>query len=280
MHKFIAAIDGLKYSDSTTGYAVQLAKAAGATLAGVFLEDKAYHSYKIYELLDDDGHVSETRRATLEEKDISARAMAVKHFEKACRREGINFIIHHDEKRAIHELLHESLYADLLIIDKKETLTHYDEKVPTNFVHHLLERVSCPVLVVPSVYTPFEKLVLLYDGGPSSVYAIKMFSYMFPQVKALPTEVITVQEHGDKTGLPDSRLMKEFMRRHFPLAGYTLLKGMPDIAITQHLTRQKQRAIVVAGAYQRSNVSRWFKASLGDTLLQELDAPLFIAHSK
>ena len=280
MHKFITAIDGLKYSESAIHYAVQLAKTAGATLVGVFLEDKAYHGYKIYELLDDDGTVSETKRATLEEKDVSARSMAVKHFEKACRKEGVNYIVHHDRKHAIHELLYESLYADLVIIDKKETLTHYEENIPTGFIRHLLERISCPALVVPSVYTPVTKQVLLYDGGPSSVFAIKQFSYMFPELKSLPAEVITVKEDRKQENLPGSKLIKEFMKWHFPHAGYTLLKGEPGEAIVKHISKQTQDAIVVAGAYQRGNVSRWFKPSIADKLMQELELPLFIAHSK
>ena len=79
---------------------------------------------------------------------------------------------------SLPELLHESIYADLLIIDSKETLTHYEEEVPTRFIRDLLTDVQCPVLLVPQKYKPVKKIVLLFDGEPSSVHAIKMFSYI------------------------------------------------------------------------------------------------------
>lgn len=38
--------------------------------------------------------------------------------------------------------------------------------------------------------------------------------------------------------------------------------------------------LVVLGAYRRNELSRWFKTSMADTLMKELDTPLFIAHNK
>ena len=45
MKKIIAALDGLKYSESVVKYAVYLAKQNSSHLVGVFLEDFTYHSY-------------------------------------------------------------------------------------------------------------------------------------------------------------------------------------------------------------------------------------------
>jgi len=36
--------------------------------------------------------------------------------------------------------------------------------------------------------------------------------------------------------------------------------------------------LIVLGAYRRSKISRWFKHSLADVLMNTLDKPLFIAH--
>jgi hypothetical protein len=35
------------------------------------------------------------------------------------------------------------------------------------------------VLLVPEKYTPMQSVIFLYDGQPSSVYAVKMFCYDF-----------------------------------------------------------------------------------------------------
>lgn len=280
MKKIIAAIDGLKFSTSTTDYAIQVTKLTKAHLVGVFLDDFTYHSYKIYELIDNDGGLAEEKRERLEEKDKEMREQSENNFKKACSDAGLNYSMHHDRNIALQELLHESIYADLLVIDSKETLTHYEEKIPTRFIRDLLSNVQCPVLVVPQEYKAIEKIVFLYDGEPSSVYAIKMFSYTFPSISQLPMEVLSVKSQKDTLHLPDNRLMKEFMKRHFPQAEYTVVKGEPDTEIIKYLEAQNSNVLVVLGAYQRGMVSRWFKVSMADLLMQAVKAPLFIAHNK
>jgi nucleotide-binding universal stress UspA family protein len=180
----------------------------------------------------------------------------------------------------MQELLHESIYADLLIINSGETLTHYQENAPTRFIRELLAEVQCPVLVVPNQFKPIENLVLLYDGEPTSVYAIKTFSYLLPVLKYLDTEVISVKDLNQTRHVPDNRLMKEFMKRHYPRASYKVLKGIPEIEIIDYLEGKEKNMLVVLGAYRRGAVSRWFRPSMADTLLHELKVPLFIAHNK
>ncbi len=280
MKKIIAAIDGLKFSDSTVQYAVHLARETNAHLVGVFLDDFTYHSYKIFELVSKDGSVDEEKHKRLEKADQRTRDESVNHFTKACKEAGLNYSIHHDRSIAIHELLHESIYADLLVIENKETLTHYEQTVPTYFIRDLLSEVQCPVLVVPVKYKPLDKLILLYDGEPSSVHAIRTFSYLFPELKYLETEVLSVQESENNRHVPDNRLMKEFMKRHFPQAVYTVLNGDAELEIPGNLKRQENNLLIVLGAYERSRVSRWFKTSMADILMEQIEAPLFIAHSK
>lgn len=280
MKKIIAALDGLKFSDSTRDYAIQLAKQGNAHLVGIFLDDFTYNSYKIYDLIHEKGGLIGSAKKKWDKKDAKTRAVAVKNFETACRQAGLEHTVHHDRSIAIQELLHESIYADLLVIDSRETLTHYTEKVPTEFIRDLLSQVQCPVLIVPHVFKPVNRLVLLYDGAPSSVYAIKMFSYTLAALKQYPAEVISVKSEKQSLHLPDNRLMKEFMKRHFPKATYTILKGSAERVIANYLKQQKDTPLIIAGAYRRGRVSRWFRPSMADALMKEVKLPLFIAHNK
>lgn len=279
MKKFIAAIDGLKYADSSCQYATALAKQTHAHLVGVFLDDRLYTSYKIYDLIVKEG-VSDSRLKKFEEQDKQTRSAAADKFEVVCQKEKLEYSIHHTQDIAIQSLKHESIYADLLVIGAKETFTHYAEKPPTRFIRELLEDTQCPVLVVPDKYKPIQKLVLLYDGEPPSVYAIKMFSYLLPNFKYLETEVISVKPTANNLHLPDNKLMKEFMKRHFPKASYTVAKGIAEEEIINHLKQQNDNTLVVLGAYRRGSVSRWFRESMADTLMKQIKLPLFIAHNK
>lgn len=280
MKKFIAAFDSLRFSESTLNYAVFLAKQSDAHLVGVFLDDFTRHSYSIVDIAKYEGGMFDEHIQQLNVKDKEERDKSVEKFEAACQNAGINYSVHRDRNIAIQELLHESIYADLVVISEDETVTRYEEAAPTGFIRELLNDVQCPVVVIPSKYMPVDKVVLLYDGEPSSVYAVRIFSYLFESLKDLETQILTVKAREESLHLPDNRLMKEFIKRHYPKAEYIVLKGQAEDQIIQFLHREKKNPLLVLGAYRRNKLSRLFKPSMADNLLQHLKMPLFIAHNK
>lgn len=280
MKKFIAAFDGLDFSESTMRYSIFLAKSANAHLVGVFLDDFTRHSYGMTDITKYEGAGFDKRIQELDQKDNDDRNESVEFFENACQVAGINYSIHRDKSVAIQELLHESIYSDLLIINETETMTRYEESVPSRFIQDLLIDVQCPVIIVPAEYKPINKIILLYDGEPSSVLAVKMFSYLLDPLKHLKTEIITVKGEDQSIHLPDGRLIKEFIKRHYPKAEFIVLKGFAEEEIVNFLDREKKDSLVVLGAYRRSRFSRMFRPSMADHLLQNLEMPLFIVHNK
>ena len=280
MKIFLAVFDGYKMSKSTSDYAIQLTQSANAHLVGVFLDEFIYRSYNVVKVMKTYEDY-ETVMKDLDAKDKKKRDAAAIQFQRNCEKAKINFSIHRDKNIAMQELKHESMFADLIIINEYETFTKYMEEPPTRFMKDLLGDVQCPVLVVPNSFKPVDKIVLLYDGGPSALYAVKMFSYLFGNLQDLPVEVYTVKEKSiTNLHLPDSKLMREFIKRHFPKAGYTVNKGNAEEQILGYLRNHKENELVVLGAYRRSELSRWFKTSMADILMKELDTPLFITHNK
>ena len=280
MKKFLAVFDGYKMSKSTLDYAIQMAQVTKAHLVGVFLDEFIYRTYSVTKIIKTyDDYDSVIKK--LDAKDKVKRDNAALQFQKACEKAKITFSIHRDKSIALQELKHESMFADLIIINEYETFTKYKEQLPTRFIKDLLGDVQCPVLVVPNAFKQVDKIVLLYDGGPSSLYAVKMFSYLFGDLQDLPIEVYTVKDHFmSSLRLPDNKLMREFIKRHFPKATFTVLKGDAEKQIQSYLRNHKENELVVLGAYRRTELSRWFKTSMADILMKELDTPLFIAHSK
>lgn len=279
MKKFIAALDGYKLSPSTLAYAQEVTKIADAHLVGLFLDDFIYRTYNVGKIYKTSKH-PETAIKELDEKDKRKRDAAVSKFQQSCGKAKISFSVHRTKRIALQELKHESIFADLLIVSERETFTRYEEKSPTYFMKDLLGDVQCPVLVVPNNYTPVEKIILLYDGSPSSVYAVRMFSYTFGNFGHLPVEVFTVKPPMDGNHLPEGKLMKEFVKRHFPEVTFRIAQGTPEKQILEYLQQNGKNSIVVTGAYRRSEISRWFKASMADMLMKELELPIFIAHNK
>ena len=280
MKKFLAVFDGYKMSGSTLQYAIQITKLADAHLVGVFLDDFIYHSYSAYEVMTTYKNYEKVFKK-LNAKDEEKREKAALEFQRICDARGVRYSIHKDKNIAIQEVKRESMFADLLIINESETFTKYKEMLPTRFMKELLGDVQCPVLVVPSVFSPIDKIILLYDGAPAALYAIKMFSYVIGNPQSLPVEVFTVKEKKTRDlHLPDNKLMREFIKRHFPKAAFTIAKGDAEMEISYYLRNHGGNELVVLGAYQRSEISRWFKRSMADLLMKELNMPLFIAHNK
>lgn len=277
--KFLAVFDGLKFSKSTLEYAIQLAKNADAFLVGIFLDEFIYRSYNVSKILTSYKNAEELLDQ-LDAKDKEKRDESVKEFERACSQAGIPYSFHRNVGIAIQELKRESIFADIIIINDNETFNRFVQNPPTRFIKELLGDVQCPVLIVPDQFKPIDKITLLYDGGPSSVFAIKMFSYLFGNLTDVPVEVFTVKDKMEGSHLPANKLMREFIKRHFPKAKYIISKGDAEEQVLGHLRYHKGNELVVLGAYRRSEISRWFRTSMADILMREIDTALFIAHNK
>jgi len=279
MNKIIAAFDGLKPFDSTSSYAVYLSKLLKSHLTAVFLDDKSYTSYKIYDLVFDQG-VSEKKLNDLKRNDSIKRRTSATDFYKICTENKLSFNIHHDENVALKELLHESIFADLLILDKDTSFNHHEEKYPSRFLQDVLSNSQCPVFLAPTKFKEFQKVIFLFDGKPNSVYALKMFAYLMAPHINMPVEVISVKPMDENTHLPEYKLLKELMKRHFSNISFTVVKGIPEIEIIKHLQNESLNFVTVIGAYRKSTISRWFKSSMADALANAFEMPLFIAHNK
>jgi hypothetical protein len=107
-----------------------------------------------------------------------------------------------------------------------------------------------------------------------------MFSYLFGNLSNLPVEVFTVKDPMEGSHLPNNKLMREFIKRHFPQAEYIVDKGDAEEQVLGHLRYHKGNELVVLGAYRISELSMWFKTIMADILMKELNTPLFIAHNK
>ena len=278
MKKISAVFDGLKLSDSTMQYAISITEKSKALLSGVFMESFLYHSFKSFDMVGRHG-ISATKLKNLLDEDKDTRGESAEVFKKACEKHHINYTIHHADNFALPSLLKESIYSDLLIINAGETMNHFEENVPTAFVRDVLAETQCPVLVVPEVYEEIKRLVLFYDGGPSSVFAIKMLNYTMPWMRNLETEVVFITADQKADDIPDDALIREFITCHYPHAKYTILKGDAEVEIPAYL-KSASNTLAVLGAYQRGAVSRMFKTSMADILMTQVGVPLFIAHNQ
>jgi len=181
-----------------------------------------------------------------------------------------------EEEHTLSELLKQSAFADLVLMDARISLSDM-LYFPLNVsFKDLLADAHCPVIVLRDNPGPIEKVMLAYDGSYSSIYAIKLFSYLFPQWRSLPTYLVTVQS-GERQLTNDDQL-KEWWTRHFDRLELSTVPGKPSDTLPDIVNKQPGHTIVVMGAYGRTAVSRLFRQSLSNTILQKTNASLFVTH--
>jgi len=277
MKKIIAAFDGLRFSEGTLEEAIRLARYHNAHLVGVFLHEFTSRGFVVYEALV--GQTGDTRQLfeKLEKEDACTYQASVDTFEAACQEKGIPYSIHKDKRSARRELIHESIFADLLVIDPEETFSYIEEEMPGWFMKSILHEVHCPVWLIAKKQATPDRLVFLYDGSASSMHAIKMLTYLFPEMGGKQVLVLSVKSGTLNLHVPDNKLIHEWIKRHYSHADYKVIQGEEEDLV--RLCRELgPEALIVAGAYERNRLSNWLRPSLADNLMRELKAPLFITH--
>jgi len=277
MKKIIAAFDGLRFSESTLEEAIKMAKQHDAHLVGVFLQEFTARGFVVYEALVGQAGSGKDLFEELEKDDAATCRASIDTFEAACQEASVPYSIHKDRRSARRELLHESVFADLLVIDPNETFSYIEQDIPGWFLRNILHEAHCPVWLVSKKLQVVEKLIFLYDGSPSAMYAIKMFTYLFPAMSAREAMVLSVKSGTLNMHVPDNKLIHEWMKRHYSRAGYKVVQG-GEQELIDRCRDQGPEVLVVAGAYERSRVSNWLYPSLADQLMRQLKAPLFITH--
>lgn len=196
-------------------------------------------------------------------------------FQEACIANGLEFRIHGDVGYTIAEgLEHETRFADLLVIGYEGYYKQMDKEYMQDEIKHIVEKSECPVVLVPESASFPDSVVIAYDGSADSVYAMKMFSYIFPQMKS--AKAILTYVGKDNKPLPEGDYVKELAARHF--SDLTLSKMEYDKKYFSLWLVDRPNSLLVAGAYGRGELSQLFRKSFVAEVLKEHVVPVFIAH--
>lgn len=273
MKKYLLAFDGTHFSAGAFEFARKMNELSPVLLTAIFLPQADFANLWSYG--DAMGgplfipHIEQSEEENVD-KNIS-------RFEKLCQKEGIEYRIHKDFfDFALPELKKESRFADLLIIGSESFYDNLEIKEPYEYLQDALHGVECPVLVVHEKSDFPGTNILTYDGSESSVYAIKQFTYLFPELTGNPTMLVYAKAEADSE-IPDEVNIEELAARHFRDLTVTKLDIKPEKYFSTWLTGKKD-AILVSGSFGRSLFSRIFKKSFISAIIKDSKLPIFIAH--
>ncbi|HTI10566.1 MAG TPA: universal stress protein [Puia sp.] len=260
MEKILLALDPQHINMNTIDFACYLSRLTHSRLTGVFLEDSL--SVPVTHLPEKGG------KGTTEESILT--------FKTACDCRGIQTLVHRDRGVPASEVVEESRFADVIIVDPETSFTPKNEPLPGRFVKDILVESECPVVIAPYSFNTIDDIIFSYNGTKSSVFAIKQFAYLFPELRQKKAIVVSVRDDGEEV-LEEQFKIKEWMKDHYDEVEYVVLKGSPSDQLFGYLIERKN-GIVVMGAYGRGMLSRLFKPSHARLIVKTINLPIFISH--
>lgn len=273
MKKIIIAFDGKHFSEGAMQMAEWINEKQTVLMTGVFLSPIDYREVIGYSGM---GMGLPVMMPPFEEDDILVSS-SIRKFEDRCRKQGFEYRIHKDtDLFALQELIRETRFADLLILSSELFYENIEKEQPNEYLRRTLHGSECPVMVVPEQFTQPFSLMLTYDGKASSVFAIRQFAYLFPELCGMETLLVSEEEESD-ADMPTGELIRELSARHFP---NLTLNNMPGINKEEFIKwiGEKRGSLIVTGAYGRGEISSIFRKSFVSSLIRQHRNPIFIAH--
>jgi hypothetical protein len=273
MKKLIIALDGEHFPKGAFEFAKQSNTEKNILLAGVFLSPVDYS--KVLALTGMEG-MSLTPEWLMKNEDEIPVNKNISLFEKACTAAGIEFRIHKDiHLMAISSLIEETRFADALLISSDLFYANVSKEQPNFYLEEVLKKTECPVMLVPENYREPGQVILTYDGNESSVFAIKQFAYVYPELTKKETLLLSITEHEED--LPQYNLITELASVHFPTLKIQALhlKHKKDFA---EWMKEKPDSFIVMGAFSRSIFSQLLRKSFASDVIHDISMPIFISH--
>ena len=111
----------------------------------------------------------------------------------------IEYRVHKDLfESPISQLTKETRFADLMIIGSETFYKSAIEYGTHEYLKDALHGTECPVIIVPEKFNFPSNIILAYDGSASSVFAIKQFALLFPELCNLKTNLVYAETRGSK----------------------------------------------------------------------------------
>ncbi len=272
MKKILLAFDGTHFSTGAFEFARQLNELEPVLVTGAFLPQALAANLWSYA----DGMSGPMFIPLVEGRDTEVMQENIAKFETLCQKHGIEYRVHEDLfDFALPELKQETRFADVLIIGSEVFYENLGGKL-NEYLQDVLHGSECPVLVVPEKYDFPETIILSYDGSESSVYAIKQFAYLFPELSKKPTLLVYAHEDG-KNEFPKQSNIEELAARHY--SDLTLMKlDMPPKKYFGTWMENRRSALLVSGSFGRSGVSQLIKKSFISDVIADHRLPVFTTH--
>ncbi len=282
MKKILACIDGSSFSDSVCGHAAWISSRidASVTLLHVLPHamERAAHSDLSGSIgVDANKELLEqlTARDEAQGKEEQQKGrLILQHAEAQLREAGVTKINSLKRRGALEETICQwEGDIEIIVIGKRGELAEFDTAHIGSNLEEVARGVHHPLLVTPNVFRPIERFLIAYDGGTSSLKALK-YIIAGPLLKGLECHIAAAGDKSDKISQSlDSAATR--LRE----AGFTvhsdLTPGHADDVIRSY-TERHSIDLLVTGAYGHSRIRNLIIGSSTTSMIMSCRIPLLL----
>ncbi|HLY71742.1 MAG TPA: universal stress protein [Puia sp.] len=271
MRKILLVIDAQNMNNNAIGFGCFVAELTKSKLTGVFLENLLAEEMR--ELASISTYSNEIPSSNQRNEKTESN---IRFFREECEKRGITPNIHRKRGIPIKEMIEESRFVDMIIVDAEMSFKKKIESTPTDFVKDLLQEAECPVIICPEGFGGVDEIIFTYDASPSSIIAMKQFTYLFPQFHEKKITILEINKENEITVRSKPKI-SEWLKTHYDLLNFTVLSGDPTEELFKYLL-DKKNVFLVMGAYGRGRFSSLFRPSRARLVVKTTSFPIFIAH--
>lgn len=276
MEKILFISDAVAMSRACLDFSCYLGNLTHSKVTGVFLENQELE-LRSSEAIQEMAVCAPVPDAPLDVQKQLYRDKNISLFESICESNGVNCEIHKNVGMPAAEVLKESRYADLLVIDAATSFSWKPESTPTAFVKEILEKSECPVIIAPSSFDGIDEIIFTYNGSSSSMFAMKQFAHLFPALSHCKATVLSITESGGHIK-GDKAKLEEWLAAHYDNAKTVVLEDANVSARLMEYLFDKENAFIVMGAYGRSLLSKAVIPNPAVPVVKLATQPIFISH--
>lgn len=281
MEKLLVIMDSAEVNANTIRFAAYLTRLTHSKLTGIFLDNPEpvqADEVMMSETTGSSGMVMESIVIRKSSDDGNLEKMKeenIRLFREVAEQEGVNVVVEPGEISTV-DIIKKTRFADILVIDAKTQFYGIDQGGISRFVKEALQEAECPVIIAPEEFEAIDSIVFCYNGIKSSVFAIKQFMYLFPQLTYKRAKVINLNletEHSEE----DEQQFSDWLNYHFKDVEFLSMNDDAVPAFFNYLVK-KRNDFVVMGAYGKGLLASFFGNDGNEDVGRTSSLPLFISH--
>ncbi len=280
--RILVGLDPDEDTKHATDYAISIAEICNAQVTGLAVVDMAHIASEAAGGGVGSMYYGEMLREQLSEESRKTARSLIHQFERTVSASDVQFADRIEEGVSFKRIIEDMKYHDLLVVGREPHFYYDEPERQTKTLEKVVEKGSCPVLVVDDEENGIEKVLIAYDGSTPAARTMQQFIQQKPFGDSPAIEIVNVHAAGT-TEEEESDLLLKLAESYCTAHGFEVttssVQRSDDTAmrLLKHAT-EVDADLIVSGAHAVSKISKWMFGSTTQNLLEHTDLPLYLYH--